>query len=33
MICDHNCASAAGVAVDDYKNVDNCEICGDFHDD
>ncbi len=35
MVCDDNfaAASAAGVAVDDYKNVDDCEICGDCHDD
>ena len=33
MICEHIFASAAGVAVDDYKNVDDCEICGDCHDD
>ena len=33
MVCDDKFASAAGVAVDDYKNVDGGEICGDFHDD
>jgi WD40 repeat protein len=35
MVCDDNfaAASAAIVAVDDYKNVDDCEICGDCYDD
>ena len=32
MVCDDKFASAAGVAVDDYKNVDDCGICGDCHD-
>ena len=31
MIREHIFAAAA--AVDDYKNVDDCEICGDCHDD
>ena len=31
MVCDDKFASAAGVAVDDYKNVDDGYICGDFH--
>ena len=33
MVCDDKFASAAGVAVDDCKNVDGGEICGDCHGD
>ncbi len=33
MVCDDKFAFAAAVAVDDYKNVHVCEICGDCHDD